>query len=277
MTDGGESYGLFLNSFGGSAYTTTRNTVADVNFLINWDSFFNGDNNKYKKCRLRYDFISDSAPTNNPFTPTANNGVLILNGINPSASYTNGGMPLGLIDVQSITATNTTVHQSVFANNFIGTIAGGSNTLTIVSASSPTAMLNVGDVVGFRDPNAAYAYTTRTISALPATNNYTYTFSGTALGATAVTAQPFSVGNPYDVTYTSMISSNLQSGIGVSIEVPKGYRNLNVQLQNNNYGQVTNGVVQSTLLTGTNLQEWGLMLIFELYDAVPNDYTYINN
>jgi hypothetical protein len=138
-------------------------------------------------------------------------------------------------------------------------------------------MLNVGDVVGFRNPNNAYAYESRTVLSLNTTGYYTYNLSGASIGAGAMTGAPISVGNPYDVTYTSLISSNLQSGIGVSIEVPKGYRTLNVQLQNNNYGQKTSGVPENTLMSGTNLQDWNLMLIFELYDAEPNEYTYRNN
>ena len=273
MTDGGESYGLYLSSFSGTPYYSSLNTYADVTFNINWDTFFNGDNHKYTKCRLRYDFLSDNAPTTNPFTPVGNNGVLLLNGINPAASYNAGGFPLGIINVQGYTITNTNVvHHSVLANNFIGSITGGTATLTISSTASPTFMLNIGDVVGFRDPNNSFLYTTKTITALPTTNAYTYTLDS-VIGATAVTAQPFSCGNPYDLTYTSLMSSNLQSGIGVSIETPKGYRNLNVQLQNSNYGQPP----YNNIMTGTNLQPWGLMLIFELYDPVLNDNTYTIN
>jgi len=46
-------------------------------------------------------------------------------------------------------------------------------------------------------------------------------------------------------------------------------------LAENSYGQVTAGVVQPLLLQGTNMQDWGLILNFELYDPKDgNDYTY---
>jgi hypothetical protein len=276
MTDGGESYGLFLNSFINSAYYLSRNTVADVIYNINWDSFFNGDNHKYTKCRLRYDFISDNASVTNPFTPTANNGLLLLNGINPCATYINGGLPLGLITVQSITTSTAAVHQSVVDNNFTGTISIA--TPPILTVTTPAYfMLAVGDTISFRNPNSAYVYETRNVASLTNSASNTYTLSGGSIGATAATAVPISSANPRDLTYTTLVSSNLQSGIGVSIEVPKGFRNLNVQLQNNAYGQTISGITQPHLMSGTNLAEWGLMLVFELYDPVPNEYTYRNN
>lgn len=273
MTDGGESYGLYLSSVVGTAYLTSRNTASSLTYNINWDAFFNEDNHKYTKCRLRYDFLSENAPTGNPFTPLQNNGLLLLNGINPCASYIKQGLPLGLISIQSITTTTTAIHHSIVANNFVGTVSIAATPLLTVT--SPTNfMLNVGDIISFRNPNTS-AYESRTVATI--TSATTYTLSGATIGAAAATGVPISCANSRDLALTTLVSSNLQSGIGVSIEVPKGFRNLNVELHTNEFGKTIAGASIDSLMGGTNLQEWNLMLVFELYDPVPNEYTYRNN
>ena len=265
-----ESFSLFLNSFSGSPYVTTRNSPNDVIFTINWDALFNLNNHKYRRCKLRHDFSTENAVATNPFIPTTNNGVLVVNGIVPRTSSTTGGLVLGLIEVDSVAVTNNvTSHQSATTtSNFVGSIAASTANLTISSTSSPLFMLAAGDVITFYDPNNL-SYQTRTIASI--TGPYTYTLT-IPIGSTAVTNSPMTAANPVTTCYTYMKSTSLQSVVGIEIEVPRGYRQLEVQLVNNNYGQVTNGVVQSPLISGNNLQDWGLMLNFEFYDPVPDQF-----
>jgi len=262
-----ESFSLFLNSFGGSPYITQRNSVVDVIYTINWDTIFNLNNRRYRKCKLRHDFYSDAISQNTVITPTADNGLLVLNGIISKSSSSQGGMVLGEITLDTISTTNNIyANPSIVANNFVGSITGGTNTVTISSSASPLFILALNDTITFYDPNTS-ANTTRTITAQ--TSAYAYTFSGAALGATGITSKPFSSSNPFTVTYNCLKSTSLQNVKGIEIVVPRGMTQLEVQLQANNYGQAIAG---GTLLIGTYLSDWALMLNFELYDPEPNEY-----
>jgi hypothetical protein len=285
-----ESYSLFLSSFAGSPYYVSRNTLASVAYNINWDAVFNMNNHKYNKCNLRYEFISEASPVTNPFTTTADNGVLVLNGIVSRSTSQQGGCILGLIDVESSTSTNNNYsHISVQQNNFIASIPVGVGTtpsiLTIDSTKSPTFMLDVGDTIkwynttafttnGFTTPVGYQPKTVKTV-----TGAYTYTLSnsdGTDFvnsTTAALVSIPFSCANPTQLSYTYMKSTTIQSQAGQSVEVPRGMRPLEVLLCQSNYGQVTNKVVASPLITGTNLQEWDIILNFQFFDPIPDQYT----
>jgi hypothetical protein len=285
-----ESYSLYLSSFSGTPYYSSRNTLANVLYTINWDAVFNLNNHKYNKCKLRYDFTSDAAPLTNPFNTSANNGVLVLNGINSRSTSQQGGCVLGLIEVASTIATsNNYAHISVQPNNFIGSIPVGVGTtasiLTIDSTKSPTFMLDVGDSIKWYNTTAfttnsfttAVGYTTKTVKAV--TGAYTYTLlnsdgsdfvnSTTA----ALVSIPFSCANPAQLGYTFLKSTTIQSSAGQSIEVPRGMVQFEVLLCNGNYGQVTTKVVAPPLISGTNLQEWSLILNFEFSDPIEDQYT----
>jgi hypothetical protein len=285
-----EGYSLFLNSFAGSPYITNRISVADVVFTINWDAVFNMNNHKYNKCKIRYDFLSDNAPLGNPFTPSASNGVLVVNGINSRSTSTQGGTVLGLIDVKELNTTNNSyINQSIVANNFIGSMPVGVGTtptvLTINSTSSPLFMLASGDTITYYNPTAfttngyttPVGYVTKTFATV--TGSYTYTLKNpdgsdfVNSTVNAVTNVPMTTSNPQAQSYTYLASTTLQSIQGQSIEVPRGMKTLEVLLCNNNYGQVTNGVLQNPLLQGTNLQDWGLLLSFEFSDPIVDQYT----
>lgn len=60
--------------------------LTDVRWLVNWGGLFGNDADKYKKCRLRYELISDS---NGGLTTTACNGFLTLVGIGTSHQASN--------------------------------------------------------------------------------------------------------------------------------------------------------------------------------------------
>jgi hypothetical protein len=262
-----ESFNLFLNSFSGSPYITNRIAANHVIFTINWDAVFNLNNHKYRRCRLRHDYYSDAAPLANPFIPNAVNGVLVANGINSRSTSTTGGMVLGLITIDSIAVTNNlTAHPSATtSSNFVASIPSSTANLTISNTLSPDFMLAIGDSISFYDPNVV-AYVSRTITAI--TGAYTYTLSS-AIGATAITSSPMTCANPVTSSYTCLKSTTIQSSVGSEIEVPKGMVQLEVLLCNNNYGQPA----QVSLLTGANIQDWALILNFEFYDPIPNEYT----
>ena len=267
MTGKAESFSLYLNSAVGSAYQQSRPSANDVTFLVDWDAVFALNNHKYTKCKLRYEFSGNPSFASNPLSPLSQTGVLVEVGINSKSTSKTGGVVLGLIDLVSTNVTSSLVsHPSLFSNNFIGSIPALSSTLTVVSASSPTAMLAVDDSIKYYDPNTS-AYVTRTITAV--VSQYTYTLSA-ANGAVAIVTYPMSAANPRTTSYVYMRSSTLDFTEGVSVEVPKGMRTIEIMLALNSYGSTTG----QQLITGSSLQDWGLILHFELYDPVPNDYTY---
>ena len=262
-----ESFSLYLNSSVGSAYQQSRPSANDVTFLVDWDAVFGLNNHKYTKCKLRYEFSSGANYASNPLTPLTYAGVLVEAGINSRSTSKTGGVVLGLIDLQTTTATNNSAfHQSIYSNNFVGSIGSTSSTLTVSSTTSPTVLLAVGDSIQYWDPNTS-ATVTRNITAV--TGAYTYTLN-IANGATAITSEPMSAANPVTTAYTYMRSSTLMSPEGLSVEVPKGLRSLEIMLCQNSYGSSSG----QQLITGSALQDWGLVLHFEMYDPVPNDYTY---
>jgi hypothetical protein len=292
MSEKVESFSLFLNSFSYSPYITNKISIADVIFTINWDAVFNGKNHKYNACKIRHEFISDNAPLSNPFTPNNNNGVLVVNGINSRTTSVQGGTILGLIQVGSVSATTSNVsHQSVISNNFIASIPVGVGTttsvMTINSTSSPLFMLAVGDYISWYNATAftTNGYTTpvgyvqKIVASV--TGGYTYTLNnpdGSSFvnsTTTAIVNAPFTCGNPVNYEYTFLTSTTLQSGVGQQIEVPRGMRTLEVQLCNNNYGQLTSATSKTpepALLSGTNLQDWALILNFEFSEPIDDKY-----
>jgi len=300
MSEKVESFSLFLNSFTYSPYITNKISIADVIFTINWDAVFNGRNHKYNSCKLRHEFISDNAPLANPFTPNSSNGVLVVNGINSRSTSVQGGTVLGLIQVGSVSATSINVsHQSVISNNFIASIPIGVGTtpsvMTINSTSSPLFMLAVGDYISWYNTTAFTSNTGTTPATYTTpvgyvqkivasvTGAYTYTLNnpdGTPFvnsTTSAIVNVPFTCGNPVNYEYTFLTSTTLQSQVGQQIEVPRGMRPFEVQLCNNNYGQkisATSNATEPALLTGTNLQDWALILNFEFSEPIDDKYGY---
>lgn len=292
MSEKVESFSLFLNSFGGSPYITNKINAADVIFTINWDAVFNGNNHKYNACKIRHEFISDSAPLSVPFTPTNNNGVLVVNGINSRSTSVQGGVVLGLIEVGSVPATTLTVsHQSIVSNNFVAAMPVGvgvtPTVLTISNTVSPLFMLATGDYITWYNTTAfttngyttAVGYVTKIVDTV--TGAYTYTLNNTDgtdfvnSTTTAIVATPFTCGNRVTSEYTYLKSTTLQSGVGQQIEVPRGMRTLEVQLCNNNYGQrisSTSNTPEPVLMSGTNLQDWALILNFEFSEPIDEKY-----
>ena len=299
MSDKTESHQLYLNSFTGSPYLVNKPNVTTTYpsgnpnycvFTINWDAIFNLNNHKYNKCRLRYDFYSNPTFLSNPFTPLADNGILVLNGINARSTSTTGGVVLGLITLDSIAITSANAtHQSLISNNFVASIPVGVGTtpsvMTINSTTSPLFMLSVTDSVTWYNATAfttngyttPVGYVTKNVASV--TGAYTYTLlnpdgSNFVNSTTAALVNvPFTCTNALTSNYICLKSTNLQGAAGQSIEVPRGMRNLEVLLAENSYGQVTSGVIQPLLLQGSNMQDWGLILNFELYDPKDgNDY-----
>ncbi len=60
--------------------------LTDVRWLVNWGALFGNDGDRYKKCKLRYELISDS---NGGLTAPACNGFLALVGISTSHQASN--------------------------------------------------------------------------------------------------------------------------------------------------------------------------------------------
>lgn len=174
------SYHLYLSSFTNAPYLTNRSDLASVKYNINWDSFFNQDNYRYKRCRIFYKFLSDpcSSATYN-YDPLGFSGIILANGLAPISNQNFGGLMLGMIDVKSVT----------YLSNAVST-----NT-------------------------------------------------------------------------TVLYSEDFNNGTGQQIQMPIGFRELNIQLWANNFAASGAGLL-SSVSANIPLNNWNLLLKFELYDPV---------
>lgn len=101
MEDDRTIYTMYLNTYDSFPSMYSNASKANVSWLVNWDQFFDNDNLRYNKCKVRIQLISvgDATVTQADFQ-----GVLVSN----FASRYNGNIirdtPLGII---SVTATPT--------------------------------------------------------------------------------------------------------------------------------------------------------------------------
>jgi len=248
-----QAYSLYLNSFAGSPFYQSNAGVSNapnqVNFTVNWDAVFNLNNHRFKRCRIRHDFYSDNSTAAVQFTPTNQNGVLVLNGINSRSTSMTGGVVLGLItlDTQAVSTPVITGTGSVATGS-------GNGVFTLLSISSGVIAPGMTITLG--------VVSMQVLSVISGTGGVgsTYAVSYNVL----IAASNFSIPTT-TVTYSSLKSGYLPSIVGQDIEVPKGIRDLVVQLWNNNYG-ASGGF---SLLS--NATAWGLMLSFEFYDPEEGD------
>lgn len=154
------SYALYLSSFPKAPYSTNLSDSANTKYAINWDSFFNRDNYRYRSCRIRHAFLSDPSSTAGySYDPSNFNGVIVANGLNSTNTSPYGGLILGLIDIKCIPFVSATV-----ANN---------NTTVLYSDSMNYPGQNIQIPRGLLDLNIQLY-----------SNNYTAT-NGTLLSANA--------------------------------------------------------------------------------------------
>lgn len=83
---------LPLNSATGYGLLIDNSNKSAVRFGVNWDSFFNGMNDKYRRCRLRYKFTSNGSTT---YTAQAQNSMVSLVGMVSKSAAVAGGLVLG--------------------------------------------------------------------------------------------------------------------------------------------------------------------------------------
>lgn len=97
------SYSLYLSSFSGSPFQTSSADLANVKYNINWNSFFNGDNYRYRSCRIAHQLLSDpSSSATYSYDPLNFSGVIVANGLTTTNGSPYGGCILGQIDVKCI-------------------------------------------------------------------------------------------------------------------------------------------------------------------------------
>jgi hypothetical protein len=89
--------------------TLTTSNQNQITWQIDWDSFFKGENKKYKRCNLRLKLNSES------WTAAAGdwelyNGVLTCNLASNSVGVTTFGTPLALFSPIDCPTTSTTIH-----------------------------------------------------------------------------------------------------------------------------------------------------------------------
>lgn len=105
-----QSYTLYLSNYTGAKYLVDRSDLANVRFSVDWDSFFNRDNYKYRGCRIRYKFVSDPCTSSTyTYDPANFNAVLVANGIPPLAANLFGGTMIGLMGLATVTYVSNSV------------------------------------------------------------------------------------------------------------------------------------------------------------------------
>lgn len=98
-----EVYSLYLNSASGNPYITNLTTsLVYRSYSVNWDSFFAGANQRFKKCKIRYEFNSDPATGTTQMDPTTYNSVLAINGLGSKFATKYANITLGLLRLESI-------------------------------------------------------------------------------------------------------------------------------------------------------------------------------
>lgn len=136
-----EIFSLYLNSVAGANpyIQIPTSTLAQRNYAIDWDIFFNGANFKYKKCKVRYEFYSDPAVgTVNQYDPSTYNSVLGLTGIPTKAITKYGAVVVGMLHldtITTITASTSLTQTCLMGSNVIG---------PGISIGMPTGQTNLG-------------------------------------------------------------------------------------------------------------------------------------
>jgi len=83
--------------FGNLIKPISVSNLANASWIVNWDGLFGQDLLLYKRCRLRYELISNA---NGSLTATANTGFLALTGVSTDKQASNiPGAFLGLITI----------------------------------------------------------------------------------------------------------------------------------------------------------------------------------
>jgi hypothetical protein len=89
---------MYLNSVTGFPSLYDNTSKSNVSWNINFDNFFDNEQYKWHKCRVRVQYISDAS---NGVTIAAAKGVLVANF---ASRYTNQqiiGVPLGIVQVST--------------------------------------------------------------------------------------------------------------------------------------------------------------------------------
>lgn len=101
-------YTLYLNTSSDFPNLFSNSDKSNASWLVNWDNLFDGDADKYNKCRVRLSLISTQSAS---ITDAASKGVLVANFGSRYTSALTRDMPLGLINVYA----STTAGQNYFA------------------------------------------------------------------------------------------------------------------------------------------------------------------
>lgn len=174
------SYSLYLSTFSSAPFLTANADLANVKYNINWDSFFNRDNYRYRSCRIRHQFLSDPCSSATySYNPSTFNGVIVANGLTTTNGSPYGGTVLGLMTTQCV---------------------------------------------------------------------------------------PY-LANSVAVNNSTVLFSDYLNYPGQNIQMPQGYRELNIQLWGNNYAANGSGTLLSTV-ANIPLNNWNLNIVFELYDPI---------
>jgi hypothetical protein len=124
-------YTLYLNTSDSFPNLYSNADKSNATWLVNWDNLFDGDQDKYNKCRVRVSLVSNQSAS---VTDSACKGVLVANfGTRYSASITRD-TPIGIVNVFA----STTAGQPYFAVDTLQT--AGAN----INPQKGTSYLNLG-------------------------------------------------------------------------------------------------------------------------------------
>jgi hypothetical protein len=122
---------LYLNTSDAFPNLYSNADKSNATWLVNWESLFDGENDKYNKCRVRVSLISTQSAS---ITDAASKGVLVANFGSRYSSGITRDMPLGLINVYA----STTAGQPYFALDTLE--SAGAN----INVPKGTTYLNLG-------------------------------------------------------------------------------------------------------------------------------------
>jgi hypothetical protein len=106
MEDDRTVYTMYLNTYDSFPTLFNNASKVDVSWLVNWDQFFDYENTKYNKCKVRVQLVSLGSAS---VTQADFQGVLVSN----FASRYNGNIirstPLGIINISTTPTAGTNI------------------------------------------------------------------------------------------------------------------------------------------------------------------------
>lgn len=123
------SFPLYLSSATGAPRSISNADLANIRYLIDWDTFFNQQNYNYRSCRIRFKFLAEPSGGTTAaytFSPSNFTGVVVANGLPSVAANPFGGTVLGMIGVDALSylSFNTVIPTNILSGEDLTSGAG---------------------------------------------------------------------------------------------------------------------------------------------------------